>query len=193
MNLEKSPFSGPEAADMFTRYLHTISAESDRGAVLIAAALLDSALEDVLKKKLVVTPEKEDALFDGAYAPLRSFSAKIELAFRLGLIMRKTRQMLHLVRKLRNEFAHSPDGVTTHDDSVRARLRAMFEMMPEIYSALRGTIEEIINSETNLAPSDFLETARGRRELLNVFFAANAMALRRLEMQVEPTPELTSH
>ena len=45
-----SSFSGHEAGELFNRYVLTISEESDRGAVLAAAALLDVGLETALKK-----------------------------------------------------------------------------------------------------------------------------------------------
>lgn len=184
-------FSGPEAAALFEQYLHTICAESDRGAVLVAAALLDAGLEAALKKKLVPSEKEDDPLFTSGYAPLRSFAAKTELAYRLGLITRETCQMLHLFRKVRNDFAHKADEMTLNDAPIRQRLRAMFDVQPELHRAVFGTFEEIIKKEGGTAvPPDFMESVRGRREVFNVFFAVNAMALRRIELQIDQTQEL---
>lgn len=51
--------------------------ESDRACVILGAALLDSALETVLRAHLVPSPGTSDSLFDTPNAPLSSFSARI--------------------------------------------------------------------------------------------------------------------
>jgi hypothetical protein len=187
-----SSFSGPEASELFNRYVLTISGESDRGAVLAAAALLDVGLETALKKKLVPAAKKDDLLFNGGYSPLRSFSAKIELAFRLGLITDKTRQMLDVLRALRNDFAHSKEAVSLNDAPARDRLRAIYERQPEIHGAILGMFDQVLKAEPNstLTLAQFLETEQGRRAIFNVFFASNAMALGRVEREVVPIAEL---
>jgi hypothetical protein len=186
-----STFSGQEAADLFQRYLKTISEESDRGAVLVGASLLDDALGKALKKKLVSATKNEDSLFDGGYSPLRSFAAKVELAFRLGLITRKTKQMLDTVRNLRNDFAHGTETIALNDEKVKNRIRAAYDQLSGIHQAIIGTFDEIIRAEHRpLTLEIFLETELGRRAILNVFLAANAMALRRVEIGIQGIVEL---
>lgn len=188
-----STYTGPEAAKAFTQYLEIISGESDRGAILVAATLLDEGLEKALKKKLV-EPAKQDPLFAGGFAPLRSFAAKIELSFRLGLITRETRQMLDLFRDLRNDCAHGTDPVSLNDQRLQDRMRGVFNHLAPIHAALVITFEEILREEKELKMTiaEFLATDRGRRAIFNTFFAVNAMALRRMELEVDRTAELTS-
>src|SRR5687768_5259075 len=50
--------------------------ESDRAAVIVGAALLDDALDTLLRARLAPIVSAEDSLFDGAYAPAASFSAR---------------------------------------------------------------------------------------------------------------------
>jgi len=43
--------------------------------------------------------------------PLGTFSAKVDVAFALGLLSEKSRRDLHNLRKVGNEFAHNPDDI----------------------------------------------------------------------------------
>jgi len=78
--------------------------ESERSRGILAGSLLDSLLEQLIKNYLVKDSPNE--LFKG-YGPLSSFSAKIDMAFSLGLITKIERDELHRIRRIRNEFAHS--------------------------------------------------------------------------------------
>ena len=51
--------------------------ESDRACVILA--LLEQALETLLKARLVQNPSAQDSLFDGPNAPLTSFEANPKL------------------------------------------------------------------------------------------------------------------
>ncbi len=69
--------------------------ETDRGAVILAATLLDIGLDNMLRSNLVPIASANDDLFDGANAPLNNFSSKINLSYRLGLISEKYARDLH--------------------------------------------------------------------------------------------------
>ena len=79
--------------------------ESDRAAVIIAAAKLDNELRDLIVSRLVPSPTSEDDLVDGDRA-LGAFSARIKMAYRLGLIDAEVARSLDIVRRIRNQFAH---------------------------------------------------------------------------------------
>lgn len=96
--------------------------ESDRACVILCAALLDQALETILKSRLAPTSTATDELLEGAYAPISSFNARIDLAHRLGLISTKLCRDLHSVRKIRNDFAHNISGCSFEDSSVHHRV-----------------------------------------------------------------------
>jgi len=96
--------------------------ESDRACVILGAALLDSALETLLRSFLLPSTSADDPLFDGANACLSTYSARIEMAFRLGLIDPALARGLHLVRRIRNDFAHNVAGCTFKDSVVVGRL-----------------------------------------------------------------------
>lgn len=77
--------------------------ESDRASVILSVAMLDRALETILKTRLVPIGSPDDDLLDGAYVPLASFSARIDLAHRIGLISTIFCRDLHIIRKIRTK------------------------------------------------------------------------------------------
>lgn len=96
--------------------------ESDRAAVILTGSLFDNALTQLLRISLVASPTSSDDLLDGANAPLSTFSAKINACYRIGLISKQLARDLHLIRSIRNAFAHNVSGCTFDDSSVRSRV-----------------------------------------------------------------------
>jgi hypothetical protein len=99
--------------------------ESDRAAVILTASMLDETLKDLLESHLIPCSSSDDPLFDGSNAPMGTFSARIECAYRLGLISKNFAKCLHITRKIRNAFAHDVAGCTFSSQSVAARVRAL--------------------------------------------------------------------
>jgi DNA-binding MltR family transcriptional regulator len=106
----------------FTLLQTEFAKESDRASVILAVAMLDQALESLLRCHLVAIPNSDDSMLDGAYAPISTFSARIDLSFRLGLISSRFSRDLHIVRRIRNEFAHNVTGCSFEDSSARNRV-----------------------------------------------------------------------
>jgi len=94
--------------------------ESDRGCALVVAAFLDAELEDLLRTKLVSNVEVADNLL-GQSRPISTFSARIDLAFLVGLIPANAHREFHLIRKIRNDFAHSPIATTFESQVIASR------------------------------------------------------------------------
>lgn len=93
--------------DFFER---EVRQESPRAMAILSAAVLDEAMTSLLKLALLPCPTSTDPLFDDSYAPIGSFSAKIEVAERMGIISPGVAQSLHLIRRIRNDFAHDIAG-----------------------------------------------------------------------------------
>ena len=87
--------------------------ESDRGCVLVGAAILESHLESLFVTvfKLNSIPKKIQASMFDSNGALSGFSSKIKLAYSLGYIKKSVYEDLETVRKIRNEFAHSVEDV----------------------------------------------------------------------------------
>lgn len=88
--------------------------ETDRGAAIVAASLFDNLLERILRGSMISNTKAK--FFEG-YGPMASLSAKIELARFLGLIGRGQHHSLHVIRKVRNAFAHSLDHELSFESS----------------------------------------------------------------------------
>lgn len=102
--------------------IEQISQESSRAAVIVLAAELDLALRDILEEYFLpenaISRRFQVSLF-GPDEPAGSFLARIELAYRLGIIPEWCQQELHLIRKIRNEFSHGVVELTFTDSPVR--------------------------------------------------------------------------
>jgi DNA-binding MltR family transcriptional regulator len=95
------------------------SIDSDRAAAIVAGAMLDDALKALIEAILVKPIKKEHSILHGDCAPLGSFSARINAAQQLGLISNYLARDLHVVRKIRNEFAHHPLELTFESPKIR--------------------------------------------------------------------------
>jgi hypothetical protein len=109
-------------SDAIDRLESGLMRESDRGGVLIAAAMLEEALRDLIFAHLVPCATKEDSLLDGPNSAFGSFATKIDGAFRLGLISGTLTRDLHIVRKLRNDVAHAPSDFSYDDHGSQQRI-----------------------------------------------------------------------
>ena len=89
------------AADMkaFGAFIAEFKNESDRAAVILGAAKIDVMLYQLLQNTLRPSTAKNDELLDGD-SPLATFSARISLCHRLGLIDDNFCRALHMIRKI---------------------------------------------------------------------------------------------
>ncbi|MCP1842168.1 hypothetical protein ACVIHI_004914 [Bradyrhizobium sp. USDA 4524] len=108
------PAASKPASEMigaFTKdqMLQILARQTEAGNALVTAGLV----EDWLQKLLLaagredLTNDDASRLFDGPMGPLKSFSNKIEISYMLNLIDKQTRKELRLIKKIRNNFAHS--------------------------------------------------------------------------------------
>lgn len=103
----------------FSNFLAEFQGETDRGAALVGAALIDLRLSDTLRA-FMVSPKAAADLLDGGTAALGTFSSRIKATFALGLIDKHERDECDLIRKVRNEFAHQAHGLTFTDPKITA-------------------------------------------------------------------------
>jgi hypothetical protein len=139
------------------------SQDHDRGVALTMASLVDASLvgviayvEDMSQSEIIdIWSGKKPNWYQGE---IRTFSDRIEEAFKQKLIGQRTRDNLQLIREIRNVFAHALSDVTflhpvidcacgdfvlsplsqffvDHENKRKARYRYGFACH-EIYSAL---------------------------------------------------------
>jgi DNA-binding MltR family transcriptional regulator len=104
---------------------------SDRAMAIVACALVDDQLFELLKCALHDDSAVIDDMFEGL-KPLASFSARINLAYLIGLISEWVFKDLHTVRKIRNDFAHGLSESSFKSQSIRDR--AMNLTLPEWFA-----------------------------------------------------------
>jgi len=86
-------------------FLNEFHSESDRGAALVAASLLDEQLHNVLSAFFADVPTSKD-LLEGMNAPLGTLSSRLSAAYSLGLIQENEYREINIIRRVRNEFGH---------------------------------------------------------------------------------------
>ena len=108
-------FNDPKQLEMrkFVR-----NAPNDLTLILLISSSLEVALEQLLLRTLVKGCGEDIFKHNG---PLGSFSARIEMAYALGLIAKNEYKILGYIRKIRNRFAHSGGNheLTFEDDQIK--------------------------------------------------------------------------
>ena len=119
--------------------------ESDRGCVLLCAALLDRSLERLLRlrfRSLSAASDEEidKALVDHPAATLLSFTARARVAHLIGIFPPAMSDSLRQLARIRNVFAHRDVVPALSIDVVQPVLDSM---MPEARS-LASAFEKLV-------------------------------------------------
>ena len=191
--------AGDEFVRLLSEYTAQLEHESERGTVIVSAALMDEALEDLIKAKLVPSPEKEDELFVGAYATLGNFSAKIDFAYRLGLIGLSTRNSLHLIRKLRNDFAHSSLKESFESNRVKSRVRELFKLNKDLLDFIWAVAKKRDHPKVNKFSGDIesrqsidcLVAIASWRVIFEILVSVVALSLKLRNKEIDPLTSWT--
>lgn len=92
-------------------YVKNLRDESDRGAMILAATLIDDALLTALERKTPnLNSRLRDIIFSGD-GSLSSFSKRINFAEASGTIDADTATMIHTIRDIRNAAAHAHTSI----------------------------------------------------------------------------------
>ena len=94
--------------DRVCEWYEEMANEDDRIIIIVGAGKLDELVTHLLKSHMLHQGGGNDDLF-GHDRPLGTFSSRILLAYRLGIISRDFESFLQTLRKLRNEAAHSSE------------------------------------------------------------------------------------
>lgn len=126
---------------LFEDFVDQLSSENCRSMIIFGVANIDLLLYSILKKYFLPSRKKEDELLEGD-TPLSTLSSKINICFRLGIINYEFFTVLHLLRSIRNDFAHQPDAdykLSPYKDRIRnfvdyTRKMELFGTVKEVYS-----------------------------------------------------------
>ncbi len=135
----------------FSAFMDEFVAESDRAAVVLGAAKIDALLCSVLDRHFIAHPGSEDDLLEGD-SPLATFSARIKICQRLGLVDSNFAKLLHLLRRLRNAFAHEVAHSSLSRGAARDRVLMLAQPFAkaDFFQGLLATV----SSKANRTPDD---------------------------------------
>jgi DNA-binding MltR family transcriptional regulator len=103
----------PITSDKEVEPVKTLPWLSDRAAGIVAMSILENKIEAAIREQLIQDDAKAvDRLFSPDSGPLGTLSAKINIARALGLLSGQAVRDLHLLRKIRNKFAHDISAST---------------------------------------------------------------------------------
>jgi DNA-binding MltR family transcriptional regulator len=129
---------------------------SDRAAVIVAAAVLDDALRDLLRSSMVEEALQASDIFSPSQ-PLGSLSARVKLAHLLGLIDESEKRRLTLIARVRNDFAHLASDLSFATPSVLDRCRELApppELVPPRQVPPKVDLDNLQKFKTPVAPFD---------------------------------------
>jgi hypothetical protein len=107
--------------DQLSAFLEEFQKETDRAAAVLAVAYIDDRLKELLLSKFVGSQNFVEDLFS-AERPLSSVSAKVSVAYAVGLVSLPVAQDLHLIRRIRNDFAHKVHGLSFRTPEITSRV-----------------------------------------------------------------------
>ena len=124
----------------FKEFADDFTGESDRAAVIIGAAKIDILLYLLLKAVLKPSSSNQDSLLDGD-SPLGTFSSRINLCQRLGLIEDRLASAINMIRKIRNSFAHEIHNVSLDSGSHKDRIRELAKLCSGKHDMINQAID----------------------------------------------------
>jgi hypothetical protein len=132
------------------KFSRSFNKETDRGAAILAATILDDSLQQLLRKSILIVHDangEKERLIKGLFefrGSFDSFSSKIGISFILGLVDKEMHQALHIVRKIRNVFAHE-HGSSFDEENILPKLKRLGEILfPKIEkSEVEGFLSEL--------------------------------------------------
>lgn len=155
-----------------------IERQTDRGAALIATALLEQTLVDLIRSKIIYEKDTFHKLFKPS-GPIGDFSAKIDLGRLLGLYDSDTSNLLHTIREIRNTFAHAVKPIDFRSRDIRKRCEQLIRDQTAI-DKMENALKEILDLPNTIKIGEQIETPRERflttvKVLLLIFGVAVAV------------------
>lgn len=130
-----------EAVRRAVGFMTTYLREPDHVVVILATSKMDDLLLKALRARLLPC-EGEDDLLESDRG-VGTFSMRIRLAYRLGIIHSSLASVLHVFRRIRNDFAHTFESVRLCDVPHRDRTETVIRPVrnnPQIVS-LREAVQ----------------------------------------------------
>ena len=95
----------PPHLNRFMEFIADLNKETERGAALVSASMIDELLGRTIEAFLLENGGSK-FLLSGGNPPLGTLASKIAASFAMGLISETEHDECSTIRKIRNEFAH---------------------------------------------------------------------------------------
>jgi DNA-binding MltR family transcriptional regulator len=151
------------------RVLKEMQTESDRAVAVLVGAEVDNRLLALLEAFLFPPQKKSTRLLEQD-GPLGTFSSKIEILYRVGLIPPEFHHDLHTIRAIRNEFAHKGVGLSFNSDRVRDLCRNLI--------AAESMRQDMFSKSEDMRAKNAMDSARDRFMNSAMMLLANLTLLR---------------
>ena len=130
--------------ELMNEITNEIKESNDRGCIILASSFIDELLRNILDEYLLKDVKTDKEIFNG-FGPLSSFSAKIKITYRLGLISKKEYSQLEIFKKIRNKFAHELKCKSFNDLDLKDSINSLLiekELIPITFYPLPKTKDE---------------------------------------------------
>lgn len=119
------------------KFINILNAENDRGLILVASQKIDNELKRILEDTLIKT--KKETLLDNR-GPIGTFSSRIALVHRLGLIDDDFKNRIDKIREMRNLCAHQIEVSPMSERSFTDKIGHLTKKSQEqkFFDGLRG-------------------------------------------------------
>jgi hypothetical protein len=152
-----------------------IDERNDRSLIILCSSIIDEQLYSILEKFLLnPDKKKEDDILKGDN-PLSTFSSRIKIIYRLGLVDKTFRDILDKIRKVRNECAH--------------RVSINIDKAP-IKDHLKNIKEEMMQRQSfRLCIDRYFEGKINKKNELKAFFSTICIILKAINDSLEEVSE----
>lgn len=126
-------------SDTFTVITDEFEKDSERSVAVLVGAVLSESLDGLLRSHFVDNRKVSRKLLEGGIGPIGTFSVRIDVSYILGLISRQRHRDLHIIRKIRNDFAHDVMGCSFEDTKIKDQINELKKSFQssEVYKAFR--------------------------------------------------------
>lgn len=155
----------------FTELLDSLKDESDRGCVLVVGSMVEQVIEEHISRRILPPVKKTGELVGRGSKPIATFSAKIDLAYALGLFPEEEWRIYHQLRELRNTCAHEIQQQHFNADHFSARVSNIINASSSLWPILATTVgNKVFESDSPLTVELFIKKL-GWRISFEMFFS----------------------
>jgi|GEM_PF-3186318 len=163
-----------QTAAMMSRYVEifdSLQAESDRGCVLVVGSMIELVIEEQISRRIIPAVNKSGELVGRGSKPISSFSAKIDLAYALGLFPEEEWRVYHQLRELRNTCAHEIKQQHFNANHFSDRMLNIINASKIVWPILASKVgDKLFESSSPLSVEEFIKKL-GWRSAFEMFFS----------------------